>query len=76
MMLSLWYTKHTQGKILYVHENITAKYTAILQKAAYLHIKINNTTYLQNWTEESYKRIRNDSKEHSTSSTNMPSGDM
>ena len=52
------------------------KYMAILQKAACLQTKINNTAYLQDWTEETYKRIRNDSKEHSASSTNMPSGDM
>ena len=25
MVLSLWYTNHTQGKISHVHENITAK---------------------------------------------------
>jgi hypothetical protein len=61
-----------QGKILYVHENIMA----ILQTPACLHRKINNTTYIQDWNEEIYKINRNDSKEHSASSTNMPSGDM
>jgi hypothetical protein len=25
MMLSLWYTNHTQGEISYAHENIMAK---------------------------------------------------
>jgi hypothetical protein len=49
---------------------------AILQKVACLQTKINNATYFQDCTEEIYKRIRNDSKEHSASSTNMPSGDM